>query len=54
MGKEDPWRRAWQPTPVILPENPMDTGAWGATVHGATELATTERLSVAPAETPRA
>ena len=54
VGKEDPWRRAWQPTPVILPENPMDTGAWGATVHGATELATTERLSVAPAETPRA
>ena len=22
VGKEDPWRRAWQPTPVILPENP--------------------------------
>ena len=27
------WRRAWQPTPVFLPgENPMDRGAWRATV----------------------
>ena len=30
----DPWvgkiprRREWQPTPVFLPENPMDRGAW--------------------------
>ena len=23
-----PWRRAWQPTLVFLPENPMDKGAW--------------------------
>ena len=22
------WRRQWQPTPVLLPENPMDGGAW--------------------------
>jgi len=22
-----PWRRAWQPTPVFLLENPMDRGA---------------------------
>jgi len=29
-----PWRRKWQPTPVLLPENPMDKGAWWATVHG--------------------
>ena len=29
-----PWRRAWQPTPVLLPENPMDKGAWWATFHG--------------------
>ena len=28
-----PWRRAWQPTPVFLLENPMDRGAWRATVH---------------------
>ena len=29
-----PWRRAWQPTPVFFLENPMDRGAWQATVHG--------------------
>ena len=23
-----PWRRKWQPTPVLLLENPMDGGAW--------------------------
>ena len=23
-----PWRRKWQPTPVLLLENPMDWGAW--------------------------
>ena len=28
-----PWRRAWQPTPVFLLENPRDTGAWWVTVH---------------------
>ena len=41
-----PWRRKWQLLPVFLPwtenrdslgslaiENPMDRGAWGATVH---------------------
>ena len=29
-----PWRRiAWQPTPVFLPGNPMDRGAWRATVR---------------------
>ena len=27
------WRRAWQPTLVFLPGNPMDRGAWQATVH---------------------
>ena len=30
----NPWRRAWQPTPVFLLQNPMDIGAWWATVHG--------------------
>ena len=29
-----PWRRKWQPTPVFLPENSMDRGAWQATVPG--------------------
>ena len=31
------WRRAWQSTPVFLPENPMDRGAWWATVHRVTK-----------------
>ena len=29
-----PWRREWQPTPVFLPGEPVDRGAWWATVHG--------------------
>ena len=40
-----PWRRKWQPTPVFCLENPMDRGAWWATVHEVAELDTTERLS---------
>ena len=36
-----PWK--WQPTPVFLPENPMDGGAWGATIHGVAKSQT--RLS---------
>ena len=40
VGKT-PWRRAWQPTPVFLPEkSPMDRGAWQATVHGVAESRT--------------
>ena len=31
--REIPWRRAWQPTQYSCLENPMDRGAWGATVH---------------------
>ena len=30
-------RRQWHTTPVLLPENPMDGGAWKAAVHGVTE-----------------
>ena len=41
-----PWRRAWRPTPASCLENPMDRGAWWATVHGVTESWTRlERLS---------
>ena len=29
-----PWRRKWQPTPVFLPGESMDRGAWPATVRG--------------------
>ena len=32
--KKIPWRRKWQLTPVFFLENPMDRGAWWATVHG--------------------
>ena len=28
------WRRAWQPTPVSLPGEAIDGGAWQATVRG--------------------
>ena len=28
------WRRECQPTPVFLPENPRDWGAWWAAVNG--------------------
>ena len=27
-------RRQWHPTPVLLPENSMDGGAWWAAIHG--------------------
>ena len=43
LGQEDPWRREWQPTPVFFLDNPMDRGAWQATVHGVPESQT--RLS---------
>ena len=28
------WRRKWQPTPVFLPGEPRDGGAWWAAVYG--------------------
>ena len=28
------WRRKWQPTPVFLPGNPRDGGAWWASAYG--------------------
>ena len=28
-----PWRKAQQPTPVFLPGESLDGGAWWATVH---------------------
>ena len=36
-------RRQWHPTPVLFLENPMDRGAWWATVHGVAKSRT--RLS---------
>ena len=32
-ARSDPWVGKWQPTAVFLLENPMDGGAWRATVH---------------------
>ena len=34
LGLEDPPEEGMQHTPVFLPENPMDRGAWWAMVHG--------------------
>ena len=34
------WRRKWQLTPIFLPGNPMDGGAWPVVVHGVTESQT--------------
>ena len=28
------WRRKWQPTPVFLPGDPRDGGAWWAAIYG--------------------
>jgi len=43
-----PWRRKWQPPPVFFLKNPMDRGAWRATVHGVaksrTQLSTAQYL----------
>ena len=36
MGKV-PWRRIWQPLQCSRLGNPMDRGAWWATVHGVTK-----------------
>ena len=42
-----PWRRKWQPTPVICLGNCTDRGVWQATVHGvAKELDTTYSMAV--------
>ena len=40
---EDPWRRAWQHTPVFLPGESMGRGAWQATVHRVTQSQTLQK-----------
>ena len=35
-----PWRRAWQPLQYSCLENPIDRGAWWATVHSVTKSQT--------------
>ena len=39
LGREDPLKEGWQPTPVFL-ENPMDRRAWQATVYWVTKSQT--------------
>ena len=34
LGWEDSRRKGWLPAPVFCLGNPMDRGAWRATVHG--------------------
>ena len=36
------WRRKWQPTPLFLPGNPRNRGAWWAAICGVAELDTTD------------
>ena len=44
--RKNTWNRKGQPTPVFLPENPVDRGAWQAVVHGVTKSQTQlKRLS---------
>ena len=33
LSREDPWRREWQPTPVLLLGESHGRGAWWDTVH---------------------
>ena len=40
------WRRKWHPTPVLLPGNHMDGGAWWAAIYGVVQSRTRlKRLS---------
>ena len=39
------WRRKWHPTPVFLPGEFVDRGAWQATVYGVQESDTAKWLS---------
>ena len=46
LGREDPWRRAWQPTPVFLPgESHGQRSLVGYNPKGCKELDTTEATS---------
>ena len=40
------WKRIWKPTPVFLPGESHERGAWQAAIHGVAELDTAERLSI--------
>ena len=40
LGREGPLEEKWQTTPVFLAADPMDRGAWWATVHRAAQSRT--------------
>ena len=47
LGQEDPWRRKWQPTPVLLPgKSPGQRSLVGYSPWGRKESDTTERLNI--------
>ena len=37
LGQEDPWRRKWQPTPVLLPGESHGGRSLEGAVHGIAE-----------------
>ena len=41
-----PWRRTWLPTPVSLPENPLDGGGRLAKVHGVARSGVAELVTL--------
>ena len=46
LVEKSPWRRAWKPTPVFLPENPHGLGSLvGYSPWDCKELDTTEQLN---------
>ena len=45
LGREDSLEKGWQPTPVFLPVKFHGQRSLVATVHGVTELDTTEWLT---------
>ena len=43
LGQKDPLEKEKQPTPVFLPGESVDRGAWWATVYGITKSQTSLR-----------
>ena len=51
LGQEDPWRKKWQPTPVILPGKSWGRRSLvGYSPWGLKELDMTEQLTPPPAK----